>query len=72
MPVEQHNNPFKAQTFDGIDSCGERLAIEIKAKLNEHPSLQKISFVGHSMGGLLVRYAAGMLEKLCTDTHSFH
>lgn len=47
------------QTFDGIDSCGERLAAEIQAKVKAHPSLHKITFIGHSMGGLLVRYAAG-------------
>lgn len=47
------------QTFDGIDSCGDRLAIEIQQKVEEYPSLEKISLLGHSMGGLLVRYAAG-------------
>lgn len=47
------------QTFDGIDSCGDRLALEIQQKVAEYPSLEKISLLGHSMGGLLVRYAAG-------------
>lgn len=52
------------QTFEGIDSCGDRLATEIKAKVQQHQSLTKISFIGHSMGGLLVRYAAG---RTCTQ-----
>ncbi|KAL0029171.1 hypothetical protein WJX79_000097 [Trebouxia sp. C0005] len=49
------------QTFDGIDSCGDRLAAEVRQKAKEYPSLEKISLLGHSMGGLLVRYAAGKL-----------
>ncbi|KAL0039127.1 hypothetical protein WJX77_008695 [Trebouxia sp. C0004] len=49
------------QTFDGIDSCGDRLAAEVLQKAKEYPSLEKISLLGHSMGGLLVRYAAGKL-----------
>ncbi len=48
------------QTFDGIDVCGERLAEEIWAEVAKYPSLQKMSLIGHSMGGLLIRYAAGM------------
>ena len=47
------------QTFDGIDSCGDRLTSEIQQKVKQYPSLNKISLLGHSMGGLLVRYAAG-------------
>lgn len=47
------------QTYDGIDTCGDRLALEVKHKVEEYPSLQNISLLGHSMGGLLVRYAAG-------------
>ncbi|KAL3162411.1 hypothetical protein ABBQ32_010082 [Trebouxia sp. C0010 RCD-2024] len=49
------------QTYDGIDTCGDRLAVEIEHKVKEYPSLQNISLLGHSMGGLLVRYAAGKL-----------
>lgn len=51
------------QTYQGIDRCGDRLAAEIVALVQQHPQLQYISLVGHSMGGLLVRYAAGKLYK---------
>lgn len=47
------------QTYDGIDTCGDRLALETENKVKQYPSLQNISLLGHSMGGLLVRYAAG-------------
>lgn len=49
------------QTFDGIDVCGQRLAAEIKAIVEATPSLMYISMLGHSMGGLMLRYAAGQL-----------
>lgn len=52
-------NLLLLQTYDGIDTCGDRLAVEIEHKAQEYPSLQNISLLGHSMGGLLVRYAAG-------------
>ncbi|KAG2488152.1 hypothetical protein HYH03_013295 [Edaphochlamys debaryana] len=48
-------------TYDGIDVCGRRLADEIRAVAAAHPGLQRISVVGHSMGGLLLRYALGLL-----------
>lgn len=49
------------QTFEGIDACGERLAAEIKEIAHANPSLRYISMLGHSMGGLMLRYAAGQL-----------
>lgn len=48
-------------TFEGIDACGERLAAEIKEIAHANPSLRYISMLGHSMGGLMLRYAAGQL-----------
>ena len=48
-------------TFDGVDRCGERLAREVAREVDEHPELASISFVGHSLGGLIARYAAGVL-----------
>lgn len=47
------------QTYQGIDRCGDRLAEEVRAYVEEHPALQRISVVGHSMGGLIARYALG-------------
>uniref|UniRef100_A0A1J3GS50 DUF676 domain-containing protein n=1 Tax=Noccaea caerulescens TaxID=107243 RepID=A0A1J3GS50_NOCCA len=51
------------QTFNGVDVMGERLAQEVRSVIKRHPSLQKISFVGHSLGGLIARYAIGRLYE---------
>ncbi|KAJ7965906.1 putative Alpha/beta-Hydrolases superfamily protein [Quillaja saponaria] len=48
-------------TFDGVDVMGERLAEEVLAVIKRHQGLQKISFVGHSLGGLVARYAIARL-----------
>ncbi|XP_027904307.1 putative lipase YDR444W [Vigna unguiculata] len=48
-------------TFDGIDVMGDRLAEEVISVIKRHPSVQKISFVGHSLGGLVARYAIARL-----------
>ncbi|GIL60273.1 hypothetical protein Vafri_14904 [Volvox africanus] len=53
-------------TYDGIDVCGQRLADEIRSVAAAHPSLQRISVIGHSMGGLLLRYAIGVLYNPAT------
>ncbi|KAG2423781.1 hypothetical protein HXX76_015057 [Chlamydomonas incerta] len=51
----------RTDTYDGIDVCGGRLADEIRGVVAAHPSLTRISVVGHSLGGLLLRYAIGLL-----------
>ncbi|XP_050936909.1 putative lipase ROG1 isoform X2 [Cucumis melo] len=48
-------------TFDGVDTMGERLAEEVLGVIRRRPELQKISFVAHSLGGLVARYAVGRL-----------
>lgn len=48
-------------TFDGVDRMGERLAEEVLSVVRRWPGLQKISFVAHSLGGLVARYAIGKL-----------
>lgn len=40
------NNSLLA-TFEGIDTCGARLAEEIKEVVRQNPSLKEISVVGH-------------------------
>ena len=51
------------RTFDGVDVCGARLAAEVEALVAaEGAGLETISFVGHSLGGLIGRYAAGVLS----------
>eukprot|EP00891_Asterochloris_glomerata_P004532 jgi/Astpho2/4532/Aster-00121 len=58
--VVSHANSLR-QTFDGIDTCGQRLCDEIRQEVARYPHLERISFIGHSMGGLLCRYAVGKL-----------
>ncbi|KAL3505024.1 hypothetical protein ACH5RR_034865 [Cinchona calisaya] len=48
-------------TFDGVDVMGKRLADEVLSVVQKHPNLQKISFISHSLGGLVTRYAIAEL-----------
>jgi len=50
-----------SKTFDGIDVCGDRLVAELRGLVAAGASLTHITFVGHSMGGLISRYAIGRL-----------
>ncbi|KAL2928934.1 hypothetical protein RDABS01_034345 [Bienertia sinuspersici] len=50
-------------TFDGVDLMGERLADEVSTVISCRPELQKISFIAHSLGGLVARYAIGKLYE---------
>ncbi|XP_057482676.1 lipid droplet phospholipase 1-like [Actinidia eriantha] len=50
-------------TLDGVDVMGERLAEEILGVIKQKPSLRKISFVAHSVGGLVARYVIGRLFR---------
>ncbi|KAL7586809.1 hypothetical protein Lser_V15G38095 [Lactuca serriola] len=50
-------------TFDGVDRMGERLAEEVVAVTKRWPEVSKISFVAHSLGGLVARYAIGKLYE---------
>ncbi|KAL4571299.1 hypothetical protein LXL04_018057 [Taraxacum kok-saghyz] len=52
-------------TFDGVDRMGERLAEEVVAVTKRWPEVSKISFVAHSLGGLVARYAIGKLYENC-------
>ncbi|KAE8877765.1 hypothetical protein PF005_g22034 [Phytophthora fragariae] len=49
------------QTYDGVDQGGERLADEIQQLAAKMPKLQKLSMIGHSLGGLYNRYCIGLL-----------
>ncbi|ORY14453.1 lipase/serine esteras-like protein [Clohesyomyces aquaticus] len=52
-------------TYDGIELGGERLANEIEELLEElardGTHIKKLSITGYSMGGLIARYAIGLL-----------
>ncbi|KAK9740496.1 hypothetical protein RND81_03G039900 [Saponaria officinalis] len=50
-------------TFDGIDVMGERLADEVISVIQRYTHLSKISFIGHSLGGLIARYAIALLHE---------
>ncbi|PIA28597.1 hypothetical protein AQUCO_06800038v1 [Aquilegia coerulea] len=54
-------------TFDGVDLMGERLAEEVLSVVKRRPGVQKISFVAHSLGGLVARYAIGRLYEPSSD-----
>ncbi|KAK9097084.1 hypothetical protein Sjap_022581 [Stephania japonica] len=58
-------------TLDGVDVMGERLAEEVKMVIKSRPKLQKISFVSHSLGGLVARYAIAKLYEKNQDGESF-
>ncbi|KAJ5808431.1 hypothetical protein N7474_009700 [Penicillium riverlandense] len=53
-------------TYDGIETGGERLAHEIEQTLDDLSSkgqeIKKLSVVGYSLGGLVARYAIGLLH----------
>lgn len=48
-----------SRTFKGIDTCGRRVEEELRQLVARHHSLRRISFLGHSMGGLVSRFVAG-------------
>lgn len=53
-------------TYDGIELGGERVASEIEETLGELArnghNIKKLSIVGYSLGGLVARYAIGLLQ----------
>ena len=52
-------------TYDGIELGGERITNEIEKELEELEKrgckITKLSMVGYSLGGLIARYAVGLL-----------
>ncbi|KAI0164264.1 DUF676-domain-containing protein [Hypoxylon sp. FL1284] len=53
-------------TYDGIERGGERVCLEIEEELEKIKKkggkTTKLSIVGYSLGGLVARYATGLLE----------
>ncbi|KAL1560327.1 hypothetical protein AAHA92_10547 [Salvia divinorum] len=49
------------KTFTGIDGAGSRLADEVMEVVKKEDSLTMISFLAHSFGGLIARYAIAVL-----------
>ena len=56
------------QTFEGIDLCGKRLAEEVREYVNQTPGLERISVIGHSMGGLISRYVIGAPRSVLQES----
>src|SRR5690606_26374861 len=52
-------------TYDGIETCGERVLKEIEDALEEYEKedvhIRRISVLGYSLGGLVARYVVGLL-----------
>ncbi|TVU45274.1 hypothetical protein EJB05_04755, partial [Eragrostis curvula] len=59
-----------ARTLDGVDVMGRRLAEEVVSVVESRPELCKISFVAHSLGGLIARYAIALLYESDTQKDS--
>lgn len=61
------NSNAEYLTYDGIELGAERITNEIEQKVEElekqGAKLSKISIVGYSLGGLIARYAIGLLYK---------
>jgi hypothetical protein len=51
-----------SNTYDGVDVCGDRL-VELVKSITETENVTKLSLIGYSLGGLIVRYAAGRLDQ---------
>ena len=53
-------------TYDGIELGGERVCVEIEEELakirGKGGNIAKLSIVGYSLGGLVARYAVGLLH----------
>ncbi|KAJ3271227.1 hypothetical protein HDV01_006960 [Terramyces sp. JEL0728] len=47
-------------TYDGIDICGDRVVKDIHTFIETNP-IDQISFIGYSLGGLILRYVIGKL-----------
>lgn len=57
-----HPSPANThKTHDGVVYGGLRLVEDIRKVVADHKSLRRISMMGFSLGGLYIRYAAGVL-----------
>lgn len=61
------NSNAEYLTYDGIELGGERVTNEIEERIKEledaGAKLSKISVMGYSLGGVIARYAIGLLYK---------
>lgn len=64
------------RSMAGIDVCGQRVADEILQIASEHPSLEHLSLVGLSLGGIICRYklypsSANECFDYCVQTYAW-
>eukprot|EP00271_Cylindrocystis_brebissonii_P009196 TRINITY_DN2386_c0_g1_i2.p1 TRINITY_DN2386_c0_g1~~TRINITY_DN2386_c0_g1_i2.p1 ORF type:complete len:544 (-),score=59.24 TRINITY_DN2386_c0_g1_i2:798-2429(-) len=52
------------RTLTGVDVMGWRLVDEVLSVVHDTPSLRRISFISHSLGGLVARFAIGQLYHM--------
>ena len=64
LVAKQNSGSF---TYDGVELGGERvcqeLIEEIERLAKQGQEIKRLSLVGYSLGGLIVRYAIGLLES---------
>ncbi|KAJ1629473.1 putative serine esterase-domain-containing protein [Pavlovales sp. CCMP2436] len=53
----------EGRTRDGVSEGSGRVAREVTAAVAANPSLQRISFVGNSLGGLYIRHTARLMYE---------
>lgn len=63
LVAEKNSGSF---TYDGIELGGERVCREIEEEIEKlgkaGQKIKKLSLVGYSLGGLVARYAVGLLD----------
>ncbi|CAM8888262.1 unnamed protein product [Rhodiola kirilowii] len=61
--VHCSNKNMSTLSLDGVDVMGIRLTEEVLELIKRKPNLRKVSFIAHSVGGLVARYAIGLLYR---------
>jgi len=63
----------QSDTYNDLQVMGERLAVEVVEFLGNHPEPARLSFVGHSIGNLIVRAALlhPVLQPFVPRLHTF-
>ncbi|GAA5891909.1 hypothetical protein JCM8208_002932 [Rhodotorula glutinis] len=65
--VAQSSGLSSAHLYDGIDVCAARVVEEVDAEVErieqDGAQVERFSMVGYSLGGLVARYAVGLLDS---------
>lgn len=57
------------KSLSGVRRSAERLVEEIQMLQHKHPTVQKISFVGNSLGGVIARHAIQIMHHHAAISH---